>query len=126
MSRTVGCRQSACDAHRQLAIQLLGEMARKSRYPSRHAYIAYHLPHLAARWIEAGLPIVNRNTLDTASLFELQELMAPSEAALHDLRVRSDGLFTLSAQPRVSACPLTTRMNWIDTARRAAAACCIC
>lgn len=70
-------------------IQLLGEMARKSRYPSRHAYIAYHLPHLAARWIEAGLPIVNRNTLDTASLFELQELMAPSKAALHDLRVRA-------------------------------------
>jgi hypothetical protein len=99
-----GLRQSACDAHRQLVIQLLGEMARKSRYPSRHSYIAYHLPHLAARWIEAGLPIVNRNTLDTASLFELQELMAPSEAALHNLRVRATETDLRSAAAAYCVC----------------------
>jgi hypothetical protein len=69
-------------------LQLLDEMAAKSRYPSRLAYVAFHLPHLAARWIECSLPVVSRNHLATASLFELQELMAPSEAALHDRRVR--------------------------------------
>lgn len=74
---------------------MLDNLAAELGYSARHMFMNYHMPHLAARWVDKGLPVVERRGVwadpgltPVATLLDLTDVMAPSELAANRPKVR--------------------------------------